>query len=225
MNKSTLIVAAIAITLTGCSSNKGTDVSKGNFISPGPQQAISEQRVVNDFKRQGVKVIYSLTGNLEAVEATGYAPVWGNSQNSVREAYRVAELEAKKAMNDFINTESIQTSVSVSMISKNLEKAKDNRTNNFATNRARDEVAAVTDDEEPNSGVTRTASNLAVRDDALRIASSVNTEMTLRNQGILSGLRLVEGEVVNSGKTVRVIYRWDKKHDEGRKEIRRLMMQ
>lgn len=224
MNK-TVLAMSVLLALTACSSNKGSDVSRGGFVLPGQQQAIADQRVVNDFKRQGVKVIYSLTGNLEAVEATGYAPVWGNSQNSVREAYRVAELEAKKAMNDFINTESIQTSVSVSMISNNLEKAKDNRTNNFATNRARDEVAAVTDDEEANSGVTRTANNVAIRNDALRIASKVNTEMTLRNQGILSGLRLVEGEVVNGGKTVRVVYRWDKKSDEGRREVRRLMMQ
>lgn len=224
MNK-TVLAMSVALALTACSSNKGSDVSRGGFVSPGVQQAIADQRVVNDFKRQGVKIIYSLTGNLEAVEATGYAPVWGNSQNSVREAYRVAELEAKKAMNDFINTESIQTSVSVSMISNNLEKAKDNRTNNFATNRARDEVAAVTDDEEANSSVTRTANNVAVRTDALRIASKVNTEMTLRNQGILSGLRLVEGEVVNGGKTVRVVYRWDKKADEGRREVRRLMQQ
>ena len=61
--------------------------------------------------------------NVEAIEATGYAPVWGNSMNAARESYRVAELEAKKSLNDFINKETITSTTSVRMISKNLEQA------------------------------------------------------------------------------------------------------
>ena len=97
MKQTVLAVAVLAtIGLTACSSTKPVDVSSGTQINPGSQQAISEQRVQSDFKRQGVRVIYSLTGELQAIETTGYAPVWGNSQNAAREAYRVAELEAKK---------------------------------------------------------------------------------------------------------------------------------
>jgi hypothetical protein len=38
----------------------------------------------------------------------------------VREAYRVAELEAKKSLNDFINQEVIATETSVMMVSRNI---------------------------------------------------------------------------------------------------------
>jgi len=222
MNKiSTVFVIGTALFLSGCASNKNTDVGSGNRVLPGNTQIISDQRVVNDFKRRGIRVVYTITGNLEAVESTGYAPIWGNSQNSVREAYRVAELEAKKAMNDFINTESISSSVSVSMISSNIEKARDNRINNIATNRARDDAAAITDDEDFKG--TQSSNNTATRNDALKIASKVNTEMTLRSQGILGGMQLVEGEVVN-GRTVRVVYRWAKKADDARVTIRNSMM-
>jgi hypothetical protein len=151
--------------------------------------------------------------------------VWGNSENAAREAFRVAELEAKKALNDFINSETIRSTTSVKMVSRNIERARDNKTNNIATNR--DNVAAAASDEEvfEEDRQTGSSQNTAVRNDALNIASRVSTEISTRSQGILSGLRMVEGEVINDGRNVRVVYRWDLKHQDARKQIRQLMMQ
>jgi major membrane immunogen (membrane-anchored lipoprotein) len=76
MKKTYLAMAmASVIMLSACSSTKIADVGSGTSVPAGTQQAISEQRAVNDFKRQGVKVIFSTFGAFEAVEATGYAPV------------------------------------------------------------------------------------------------------------------------------------------------------
>lgn len=223
--KKTLIAIGIisAMALAGCSSTKESNVGSGSPVPPGTQQAISEQRLESDFKRQGVKVIYTMTGNIEAIEATGYAPVWGGSQNAAREAFRVAELEAKKSLNDFINKEAIRSSVSVTMISRNLEKARDNKINNFATNRPNAEVS--TSDEEVNAGDVTKESNTAVRNDALTIASRVRTDISIRSSGILGGLYLKEGDVINDGKNVRVVYRWDRKNADVQKELRKLMSQ
>lgn len=227
--KQTVLTLAVLATLGlgACSSTKVTDVRPGVNIPAGGQQAISEQRLENDFKRQGVRIIYSLTGELQAIETTGYAAVWGNSQNAAREAYRVAELEAKKSLNDFINKETIASTTSVTMISQNLERARDNKTNNIATNRNRDTVASLATDEEvagdAAKGEINREENTAVRNDALAIASKVQTTIRIRNQGILSGLYLVEGEVINDGKTVRVVYRWDQKHTGDRINIRNQM--
>ena len=221
-----LAVSAALVVLSGCSSTKPTDVAQGGAISAGPQQAISEQRLVNDFKRKGIKIIYTMSGQVDAIETTGYAPVWGNSQNAAREAYRVAELEAKKSLNDFINQEAITSSVSVTMISKNLEQARDNKTNKISTNRNRDEVAAIADDDsapaQANNEVNR-EENTAVRNDALRIASQVKTTITVNSRGILGGLYLVEGNVINDGRNVQVVYRWDRKHNAVRPQLRNLM--
>jgi len=229
MKRSLLAIAVLAtLGLGACSSTK-TDLS--GTVSAGPQQAISEQRLQSDFKRQGVRVIYSLTGNLEALEVTAYAPVWGNSENAAREAFRTAELEAKKQVNDFINRESIASTTSVVMISKNLEKANDNKTNNITTNRNRDIVAGDTSDLEINSNKNETGNdsnkneNVATRNDAVQIATTLKNEITIRNQGVLGGLYLVEGDTINSGKNVRVVYRWDKKHEASRKELRNSMSQ
>ena len=224
MNKRILVAAmsVVSLQLVGCSST-GTSNMAGN------QQAISDQRLAtSDFKRQGVKLIYDLKGNVEAIEVTGYAPVWGGSQNAAQQAYRVAELEAKKSLNDFINKETIRSSVSVQMISQNLEHAQDNKTNKFASNKTQSDELVAVDAEQPpagSAGNTNQEENTAIRNDALKIASKVSTSITTQNRGILGGLYLVQGEVINDGKNVQVVYRWDKKHNVQRQEIRGLMAQ
>lgn len=221
--KRVLVVAAV-LALTACGSTKTQTGSPG--INPGAQTAISEQLAVSDFKRRGIRVVYNLTGKLEAIETVGYAPVWGRSQNSVREAYRVAELEAKKNLNDFINQEVISSETSVRMVSRNLERARDNKVNDFATNRSRDVVASVESDEAPSDANNfNRETNTATRNDALSIATVVNNTIKTRNQGILGGLYLVEGDVVDGGRTVRVVYRWDQKNNALRGTIRQQMMQ
>lgn len=223
--KQRILVTALTLTmmgLVGCSST-GTTANTNSAAT-----AIADQRLaISDFKRQGVRIGYTLGGDIDFIETTGYAPVWGSSQNAAQQAFRVAELEAKKSLNDFINKESITSSVSVRMISQNLEHAKDQRTNSFSSNRSgEDQLVAL--DEEPrvneNKETTQEA-NTAVRNDAMRIASRVNTTITTQNKGILSGLYLVEGRVINDGKNVQVTYRWDRKSNATRTKLRNLMSQ
>lgn len=226
--KQRILVAAVAaamLGLSGCSST-GTTGPSSSATTP-----IADQRLaVSDFKRQGIRITYTLGGEIDSIETTGYAPVWGSSQNAAREAFRVAELEAKKSLNDFINKESVTSAVSVRMISQNLESARDQRTNSFATNRSgrgEDELVAL-DEPQPTADTnkeTRQEENTAVRNDALRIASRVSTTITTQNRGILAGLYLVEGRVINDGKNVEVVYRWDRRSNAGRQQLRNLMAQ
>lgn len=230
--KRSILALAVASTLAACSTNGPVSVLD-RPIPPGPQQAISEQRLSSDFKREGVRVTYTMNGSLESLESTGFAPVWGNSENARREAYRVAELEAKKAINDFINQETITSSKSLEIISRNLEKARDNKTNNFASNRLPNMISSSDDDlDSDNKGEGKAEKaestkieNAAIREDALRIASNTRTEIRIQNKGILGGLQLRENEIINDGRVARVVYRWDKKNNEQRAVIRGLMAQ
>lgn len=215
-------IAAVMLGLTGCSSTKSADTSTSSTIP------LSEQRLAtSDFKRQGIRITYTLSGEIDSIETTGYAPVWGSSQNAAREAFRVAELEAKKALNDFINKETITSAVSVRMISQNLEKATDQRTNNFANNRSgEDQLVALDEDpKQSQNKETTQEENTAVRNDAVKIASRVSTTITTQNKGILAGLYLVEGAVINDGKNVAVIYRWDRRSNATRINLRNAMSQ
>jgi len=233
--KQNILVGAMALamlSLVGCSSTKTTNSGGSGMINPGAAATtpIAEQRLaVSEFKKDGIKVYYSLFGNLEAIEVTGYAAVWGNSMNAARESYRIAELEAKKTLNDFINKESISSTVSVRMISKNLEDARDNNTNRFSSNKSLEPDQLVAIDEEVTKRSTdtntNTTENQAVRNNAVRIASTLQTTITNSNRGILGGLYLKESAVIDGGRAVRVVMRWDLKHNETRKQLRNLMAQ
>jgi hypothetical protein len=211
--------------LGACSStsNQG-DKNIASLIEPGTNAMtpISEQRLAaSEFKKDGIKVYYTLFGNIDAIEVTGYAAVWGNSMNAARESYRVAELEAKKSLNDFINKETISSSTSVKMISENLEHAQDQNTNKFSSNKTGDTLLATDTDLVTKGG----QENMAIRNNALKIASTLQTTITAQNKGILGGLYLKESAVVDDGKAVRVVMRWDKKNNAARPEIRKLMSQ
>jgi len=226
MNKRRLIIAmTVSMLVTaGCSSTKPTVVS-GAQINPGETAAtaIADQRLAaSEFKRQGVTVIYSLMGNVEAIEVVGYAAVWGNSMNAARESYRVAELEAKKSLSDFINKETISSTTSVRMSSNNLEHAKDQNTNRFASNKGPE---LLTTDDQVAAENNATQENTAVRNNAVRIASQLSTTITTQNRGIIGGLYLKESGVIDGGRAVKVVMRWDRKHNDARKQIRNLMAQ
>ena len=216
MKQRILVVALTAAMLgmVGCSSTQNAGINPGSSATTG----VADQRLAtSDFKRQGVRITYTLGGEIESIEATGYAPVWGNSQNAAREAFRVAELEAKKSLNDFINKETITSTTSVKMISNNLEHAQDNNNNKFANN------LATTDTEVTNK--TGTEENTAIRNNALKIASQLSTTITTQNRGILGGLYLKDAQVIDGGRAVKVVMRWDKKHNDARLQVRGLMAQ
>jgi outer membrane murein-binding lipoprotein Lpp len=227
MNKR-MLIAAMAVSVlgvAGCSST-GTNLSSGAQIKPNENAgtAIADQRLASsEFKRQGVRIIYSLAGNVEAIEVTGYAPVWGNSMNAARESYRAAELEAKKSLSDFVNKETISSTTSVRMISNNLEHAQDQNTNRFASNKSAE--LASSDDQVAGSTNPSTQENTATRNNAVKIAKQLNTTITTQNRGIIGGLYLKESGVIDDGRAVKVVMRWDRKHNDGRKQIRNLMAQ
>jgi len=233
--KQRIVVSAVAsalLVLSGCSSTKPaeTNVSRGDLVQPGTNSnvAIAEQRLaISDFKSKGIKLFYNTKGEIEAIETTGYAAVWGNSMNSAREAYRVAELEAKKSLSDFINKETITSSVSVRMISQNLERASDQNTNRFASNKApgNDLIALDSEVTADRGEATNQAENTAVRNNALRVASVLNTTIVTNNRGILGGLYLKQGRTVDGGRAVEVTMRWDRRHNQSRQQLRNLMAQ
>jgi len=226
MKKTALYLALVmAMGLTACSSTKVSDVGSGTAVPPGTQQAISEQRAASDFKREGVRLIYSFTGNLEAVEAVGYAPVWGNSQNAVQQAYEVAYVLAKDRMSSFLHPETITSKRVVDTISKNLEKARDNKTNKFATNKNNDFAVETSDTEAARAGEINREENTAVRNDALNIASNIRTTVSVQRSGILGGVVFKDGRVINDGKSVQVLVRWDRKDNTQRRVVLKEMMQ
>lgn len=228
--KQRILVAALTVAvlgMVGCSNTQGPTTMNSGGIDPGStaNTAIAEQRLaVSEFKKNGVRISYTMGGDVDSIEVYGYAAVWGNSMNGARESYRVAELEAKKSLNDFINKESIRTTTSVRMISQNVERATDSTNNKFASNRAQsDELVAVDEEVKASANDVNSRENAAIRNNALNIASKLSTTITVNNSGILGGLYLKESGVIDDGKAVYVVMRWDRKSNASRPQLRKLM--
>jgi hypothetical protein len=228
--KQRILVAALTLSvlgIVGCSNTQGPTTMNSGGIDPGStaNTAIAEQRLaVSEFKKNGVRISYTLGGDVDSIEVYGYAAVWGNSMNGARESYRVAELEAKKSLNDFINKESIRTTTSVRMISQNVERATDATNNKFASNRAQaDELVAVDEEVKASASDVNSRENAAVRNNALNIASKLSTTIVVNNSGILGGLYLKESGVIDDGRAVYVVMRWDRKSNASRPQLRKLM--
>jgi hypothetical protein len=220
MNFKLLAVAGAVAVLAGCSSpNYHSNSNPGGMVAPGQQTAISEQRATEDFKRDGIKIEYTWGGlgsGIKAIEVTGYAPVWGNSSQALESSYKVAELDAKRKLNDFINRENITSSTSVTMITRNLEKAQDNKRNNIATN-------VETSDADVETGGGSSNQNIAIRQDALSIANTLQQNIRTSSRGILGGLRMIDNGVMNNGRTVRVVFRWEEGLTKGIIDVRKSM--
>lgn len=226
---SKVVMSLAALLIVGCASTSKDGSKPAPKTESSPQVSKQESRgpdtrAVLEYKRLGLRIIHSSAGQIEAIEATGYAPVWSASQNAIREAYRVAELEAKKIVNDYINDENITSGVTVTMISRNIEKAVDKK--NMTSLERDSSVAALTTDQEINIPLTSTGGTNSAgsnRSDAVKIASELKTTITVNNKGILNGLYLVNSEVIDGGKNVRATYRWDRRGAQDRREIRELM--
>jgi hypothetical protein len=113
------------------------------------------------------------------------------------------------------------------MISQNLERASDQNTNRFASNKtpSDDLIALDTETTADKGDATNQAENTAVRNNALRVASVLNTTITTNNRGILGGLYLKQGRTVDGGRAVEVTMRWDRRHNQSRQQLRNLMAQ
>lgn len=225
MKKGLLAVAVLGVFMGGCSTANKMLNDVG--IPSGSQTAISEQRITQDFKRRGVKVEYTtFFRDIKAIEVTGYAPVWGNSPSATESAYKVAELDAKKKLTDFIWKETVVSDTSVSMISKSLERARDQKTNRIASNYDNQSISISDIDVEGKptqpAGSPQNV-NVATRNDAVEIATTMNNFIRNNNKGILSGLRLVDNTILDNGKLVSVVYRWEARHAGDIQDVRRMM--
>ena len=115
------------------------------------------------------------------------------------------------------------------MITQNLEKASDNKNNIIANNVGVSGTGVSTSDTDVD-GIISTSQNMdqnsnrAIRQDAYRIASKLQQNIRTSSRGILGGLRMIDNEVVGNGRNVKVVFRWDKKNEQGIIDVRKSMM-
>jgi hypothetical protein len=206
--KRVLLVTAIALTLSACSS-----VSLNKADNPGSMTPIHSQKLSSNFTRKGIKLEYDCafgTGafgmtdamcnktDIKAIEVTAYAPSYGNSENNRENAFRVAEMRAKAKLRHFIQ-EDVSSSQVKTVIAKNIEKANDRIKQRINAN----EEVNMTDDEATKE------TNWAIRENTNDTVQTLTETVRVNAAGIMRGVRSIDEKIVDR-QTVQVTIRWDK---------------
>lgn len=200
MKRPILTLSIIAV-LAGCSSTPSTDAQQADVIQ--------DQRLVSTFARNNIKLEWSckwftgitdrtcVKGNITAIEATGYAPSYGNTEVLRETAFSVAHDVALDKMVRFIKQDLTSSRVTRTL-TKNVEKANDLIKTNSVNN------AEVSDEDALTGSGGSTDTNRANVNETVR---SVVENIRSQASGIVRGSQVIDEQVVDK-KTVSVTVRW-----------------
>lgn len=200
--KFSLLVAMI-VTAYGCSTARPNNVIEAPKIEP-----VSTQVLNTNFVGQGIKIEWDckyftgiteatcIRSDIKAIEATGYAPAFGNSEAVRDNAFEVAEMRALDRLVRFVRQD-VSSQRSVSTMAKNLEIAKDR-----IKQRIEGEVSMNDNDADKQN-------NVAIRENTNDSVRNVVTTIRNNAQGIIRGARPINQKIVDR-QTVSVTIRWDK---------------
>jgi len=214
--KKLLYIVPLSLFLIACSSTKAPTT-----LDTVQTEAVGNQRLVSNFKRQGVKIEWNcrfgtgwsnrtcVKGDLKAIEVTAYATSNGNSDNNRELAFRVAAAKAKAKLRNFVN-EDVSSTTTINTLTKNIEKANDRIKQRIAG-----EEVEMTDEEAAKE------TNWAVRENSNDIARSVSETIRINSAGILRGVYVVNEKVVDR-QTVEVTIRWDQDSEKANNYLKKI---
>jgi hypothetical protein len=193
--------------LAGCSST-----NKNASVESAPITAINAQKLTSSFKRQGIKIEWScafgtgmfgvtdalcVKGEIRAIEVTGYANSFGNSEALRERAFIAAEMDAKARLIRFMN-EGVSSNNFANTITKNVEKAQDRIKNRINA----DEAVEMSDQDASKD------TNFAIRENTNEVVRTLSESIRNNAEGKLRGALLKDAEIVDR-QTVKAIIRWD----------------
>ena len=210
------VVAALA--LSACSTPKLFGSNNEGVNAPKVEAVLEKTASLStEFKREGVKIYYTWSGDVDRIEAKGFANVWTG------EFEHVAELQAKEKIVKFLRGETVTSSRKTQVIAKSLERAQDNTLNKFksvdgSVNTTAEEIEKEAGDKEENS-----RTNTALRKASINNAQIVTSTLTVSSAGRLTAVRKISGEIVNDGKIYVATYMWSPRDQKAARSIANMM--
>lgn len=214
-----LLALSLVFAIVGCSST-----SKQASVESAPITAINTQKLSSSFKRQGIKLEWQcawgtgmfgmsdamcVKGEINAIEVTGYANSFGNSEALRERAFVAAEMDAKAKLVRFMN-EGVSTTNFSHTVTKNVEKAQDRIKNRI---RADEDVAMSDEDASKDT-------NFAVRENNNEVVRTLSESIRKNAEGKLRGAMVKESEIVDR-QTVKVVIRWDNNTERAANYLRK----
>ena len=216
----------VFLLIASCASKQGQKLSE----TVGGE--IKERRLSTDFTDEGIKITYTITGDLKILEVSGQADAWKTN------VAVLAEADAMAKLTKYIYGKDVSTSQRVQVIGKSMEKFNDNLIKSvykgdevptFIDKKIEDEIGkerkvnlnlpnANTDDLK-NQDLTRYQREAKVVND-----TTIDTMTKISSAGKLQGVRKVRDYVKDDGKTYVAVYVWSDKDMETINYIRQKML-
>jgi len=218
MNKHILAVAVLAtLAITGCSTTK---TANNDFTPPSETKtAVKDRTVAAHFRDRGIELHYTWGGDLEKITIWGVAPAWKANYEIL------AELDAKTKLVKFVHGETISNEIRAQIISRSLDKARDNTLNRFDSNTSQDADFSF-DAAQIESEIQRGTPPVANDDNASRrVAERVertmlNTVQTLTSSGRLVGVIKVDDGRSRDRRHYFAKYEWSPKSEAASQNLR-----
>jgi len=122
--KKLLLVAALAA-LGGCSSFQGTALNEKVANSVNESDPIKERTISSEWADGGVKLTYTLLGELDEIEVTASVPAYTSNYKIV------AESLARQKLVEFVYGSETKTESRVDLIGQTIDLAEDNTLDNY----------------------------------------------------------------------------------------------
>ena len=227
--KTKLVALAVsAALLGGCSTGNLNPFSKDKeFTVSQPidnTTAVKDQTVsvVND---EGIKIYYTLLGNLDRIEVYGMADAWKGDGQTLE---ILAEADAKERLVKYLYEEKVDTQRSIEVTTKTLDKARDDALNRIENGMGApslvefdaETVEAEVAQEQAQNGPRTTDDNTSRRVAERVEQTKVSALTKITSGGTLRGMRKINGEFRQDGKVYVAVYRWSEKDQNTANEIR-----
>jgi hypothetical protein len=191
LNKITFL--STLLFLIGCSS-----YDKSVFQNT---ESINDKTLSSDFKDEGIKITYSITGNLKSIEVYGQADAWKDNVKIL------AEADAMSKLVKFIYGNDVTVNERITQIGN----AMDSVDEKFSRNNSKENK--LEDLSNKNNDLKNINKNNQENDHLKKAKvineTSINTVTNLISSGKLIGFRKNNSYLENQGKRYVAVYIWD----------------
>ena len=227
------VLAVSASLLAGCgvaSNLKPLGENQENIgPKPGDKFVAVKDQTVAIVSNEGIKIFYTLMGSVDRIEVYGIADAWKGD----RQTHEIlAEADAKERLVKYLYDQRVNSSRSVEITAKSLDKARDDALSRIKNGFEPYEIVAFNEEtveqeviSEETMGTRDPPSDNASRRIAQRVEETKIAVLTqITSGGTLRGMRKIRSEVRNDGRTYVAVYQWSEKDQGTANEIRRRML-
>lgn len=220
-NSMTLVM--IALLVAACGSNPWSK-NDGSGLTPamGTTTPVKDQTISTDFTDQGIRIEYTLTGEIKRIIVIGYAEAWKGNVDVH------SEMDAMDKLVKYIYGRDVSSERKVTIYAKTLDDARDNTMNRFKNvdGTINYQAREVENQAARDPTTSETERNNTSRRVAERLERQITETMqTITSRGRLTAVRKVSDRVIQNGRIYVAQYEWSPQDQATANKLRHMMSQ